>query len=112
MNSIEMHAQISRFFIPKAQNQQEHSDTQWCSLKDIFIDTIDNINNKIPENLALKLTITLGKILIANFVLLKKLQSYINENKCPFVKTRGSYENEKWPKRLPRCAHTPQGGGF
>ena len=29
-----------------------------------------------------------------------------------FVKTRGSYENEKWPKRLPRCAHTPQGGGF
>ena len=60
MNSIEMHAQISRFFIPKAQNQQEHSDTQWCSLKDIFIDTIDNINNKIPENLALKLTITLG----------------------------------------------------
>ena len=56
MNSIEMHAQISRFFIPKAQYQQEHSK---ISLKDILIDTIDNINNKIPENLALKVTITL-----------------------------------------------------
>ena len=60
MNSIEMHAQIFRFFIPKAQYQQEHSKIIRDSLKDILIDTIDNINNKIPENLALKLTITLG----------------------------------------------------